>query len=625
MLLSMNPYGADSDGNSADLVQRESMTDLDKIIRYYMPTDLFNTYIGSEVPDLGNIEAIAHDNFKSNKKFYSDLALPYLTIALKSADRNSKLNARRAQAVLKQKTSVSDVYKKQSAKLYTHEWVKKFPEMGLFLRDKQENTDKVVSKEAHRWIDSIEKGMEKVDKKEKEKLQQMKDVAKNARDEGLRSAKSLYWAFLLFRYLCSEVYLTILKEQMTGGNTSKVVMRYSCILSVLDPSTYFTKKFILVMQAQQLTTVLPSSMQAENWEDKTTFFTELLFQKFLKKYVDSQDPAIRQCVHEMKKALEGNDIVEYIKILLSSVHLCAQVGKVCAPKNCANSNLSKTLCGIVEIILLIMEFWQLCTEKVKWDADFVVKCFSVITPFVVFGIKSSESMKALLGEDTEVWELFLSFIPVSIRFFNCFTKKVCPSLVEKFVKRDVISAGFVMQCEASVEYFQVISDIDHGPRDIGIAFKCEPKSTSPDVYLIVNSDGSLSRGSLSYGYDTVLSVSTDYQGQSCILTQIWKKRGGTDGYTRYVVALTLKNNDQLSMSVPISGNKRQLWTATCVGDVNYENEDHLKSASFKIENVHSKGKYLSVSSTVVTVAESPTFWTLSIEPMKPAYSPSPLP
>ena len=775
-LLNMNPNGTDGDGNSVEIVQRESMTDFYKIIQYYMPTDLLHTFIAAEVPDLGDIKDIADDN-KSNEKFYSDLAIPYLTNALKSADRDSvkKLNARRAQAVLKQRTSVADVYKEQSARLYTHEWVKKFPEMLRFLEDQRNNTAQqhnAVNQEADNWIANIRKGMDHVDKDERKQLQQMIDIAENARARGL---DSLYWAFLFFRYLCSEGYLTMLRMQMIDGNTSQVVtqniQRYSSILSVLDSSTYFTKEFIQVMQVQQLTALLPSFMQPGNNLEETTFFMELLIEKFLKKYVDSPDPAIQKRVQEVEEALQKHSIQEFMQVL-SSVSLVGSHAWNSIAQRFTKAivvKFGKAFKGMAEMMVSMvtaLAIVQLCTGMIKWSdltvtqqASFVVGCFSIVTTLIRKGIeaavayestgslweafkvflykdievyqesitsflgrwvtnnverlapKSPEDLRGLFFEDTGIAEDYPRFtrimgnsldefmatrfaaamaivgivlsaigladsstplekamnsmflvsgildlaaaaaewaiaagieeigglaiasisslagplaivaavIGVIIMLVIMFTAKKPPNPVDEFVDRaDVKSAGFYMEYEASIEYFQVISDNDHKPRDIGVAFK--PKTLA--VYLVVNSDGSLSCGPLSHGYDTVLSISTDYQGQSYILTQIWRKRDGSDGFIRDVVALTLNDNGQLSMAGPISDDKqknKQLWIATCVGDVTYESTNHLKSASFTIENVHSKGKYLSVSSTAVTVATSATTWTLSMEPMKPAH------
>ena len=562
---------------------------------------------------------------------------------------------------------------------------------------------------------------------------------------------------------------------MIDGNTSQVVtqniQRYSSILSVLDPSTYFTKEFIQVMQVQQLTALLPSFMQPGNNLDETTFFMELLIQKFLKKYVDSPDPAIQKRVQELEEAIQKHSILEYMKVL-SSVSLVGSHAWNSIARRSTKAivvKFGKSARGAADTILSVaisIAIVQLCYGLIKWSdltalqqASFIVGCFSVLTTLIRKGIeaavayestgslweafkvffgkeievyqeritsflgrwvtnnverlapRSPEDLRGLFFEDTGVAEdyprftrimgnsldefmatrfaaamaivgivlsaigladsttpldkamnsMFLvssildlaaaaaewaiaagveeisglaiatisslagplaivaAIVGVILLLVSIFTAKKPRNPIDQFVDRaDVKSAGFYMQYEACIEYFQVISDSDHKLRDIGVAFK--PKSLA--VYLVVNSDGSLSCGPLSHGFDTVLSVPTDYQGQSYILTQIWRRRDGGDGYIRDVVALTLKDNDQLSMAGPISDDtqkSKQLWIATCVGDVTYESKNHLKSASFTIENVHSKGKYLSVSSNAVTVATSPTTWTLSMEPMKPAH------
>ena len=777
VLLSMNPFGSDAQGNSAELVQRSSMEGFYKIIQYYMPEKLLKDFIAAEPPDLGDIKDIADDS-SANKPFYSSLATPYLSSALKSADRDSvkKLNARRAQAALKQKTSVDAVYREQSARLYTHEWVKKFPKMSLFLEDQRNNTAEqhaTINKEAEKWIASIRKGMEHVDKHEREQLQQMIDIAENGRAKGLNS---LYWAFILFRYLCSDGFLTMLKEQMTEGNTSQVVtqniQRYSSVLSVLDPSTYFTHQFVQVMQIQQLTALLPSFLDiSSDWQD-TTFFMQLIIDEFLKKYVNSPDPAIRKRVQEVQEALDKNTLRSYLKILASVSLIGSKAWNNLAVRfrNAAVKKFGKLANGAAELMLSAVTAFavlKLCTGMIKWAdlsvadrANIVAGCLSIVTTLVRKGIEAVVSYRAtsslwealkvfvykdivanqrtlttffgrwvtnnvervsprapidlggLFFEEAEVsledyprfckyfgnglrefmatrfaaamailgvilsvigivesttpvqyalntmfllsaildftaaaaeWAIsvgveelgalsltflsslagplaiFAAFVGVILMIINSATTKTPPNPIDEFVgSGDVDKDGFYMKYEASIEYFQVINDKSKMPRDIGVAFK--PKSIA--LYLVVNSDGSLSCGPLSHGYDTVLSVSTDYKGQSYILTQIWQKKKNSDSdYTIKVVALTLNDNNQLSMVGPISDDKqkdRQLWTAICVGDVNNVDDDHLKSASFTIENVHSKGKYLSVSSTAVTVAASATPWTLSMEPMKPA-------
>ena len=179
--------------------------------------------------------------------------------------------------------------------------------------------------------------------------------------------------------------------------------------------------------------------------------------------------------------------------------------------------------------------------------------------------------------------------------------------------------GFYMEHEASIEYFQVITDKENKPRDIGVAFKLKDTAS----YLVVNTDGSLSSGALSHGFDTVFSVSTDYQGYSLILTQIWQRNEDTGKYSSRVVALTLTGDDhQVTMEERVDDENlktRQLWTVVCAGDVTYASENHLSSASFLIENVHTRTRFLNMTDNSVTVNVLPNVWTLSMEPMKPAH------
>ena len=380
---------------------------------------------------LGDIKDIADDS-SDNLPFYSDLAIPYLTNALKSADTSSvkKLNARRAQSVLKQKTTVNEIYRRQSAKLYTHEWVKKFPMMLKFLEDQRYNTSEqhdAINQEADKWVASIKKGMENVDKDEKAKLQEMIDIAENARAQGLNG---LYWAYFFFCYLCSDSYLTMLRMQMIDGNTSQVVtqniQRYSSIFSVLDPSTFFTKQFVQVMQIQQLTALLPSFMDPGSNLNETTFFMEMIMQDFIKKYVNSSDPTIRKRVKEVEEVLRKNTLQQYMDVLATAALSGSQALNVLAKRftSAAVAKFGKIASSVAEMMLSSITAYtmnELCTGMVKWDdltvsekADFVTGCFSILTTLIRKGISAVvayestgslwEAFKVFLYKDIEVYQ-----------------------------------------------------------------------------------------------------------------------------------------------------------------------------------------------------------------------------
>lgn len=175
-----------------------------------------------------------------------------------------------------------------------------------------------------------------------------------------------------------------------------------------------------------------------------------------------------------------------------------------------------------------------------------------------------------------------------------------------------------MQYEASIDYFQVIKDKDGKSLSIGVAMQ-PAGSTS---YLTANSDRSLSLGALSHGYDTVLSVATDYRGYTYFLVEIWQKKPFSDEYVKSVGALTLDDSGLLSMANGITDDDKktqQLWIATCTGDVQYDavSKDHLSSAGFTIENVYTRGTYLTTANNSITTGGQATKWTLSMQGMKP--------
>ena len=72
-----------------------------------------------------------------------------------------RLHARRA---LKNSTGTSEVYKDQAARLYSYEWLKKFPLMSQFLVDQQEKAashNPAIEEDAKSWIAEIKQDLDK--------------------------------------------------------------------------------------------------------------------------------------------------------------------------------------------------------------------------------------------------------------------------------------------------------------------------------------------------------------------------------------------------------------------------------------------------------------------------------
>ena len=176
----------------------------------------------------------------------------------------------------------------------------------------------------------------------------------------------------------------------------------------------------------------------------------------------------------------------------------------------------------------------------------------------------------------------------------------------------VKNGGFFMEYETAIDYFQVVNDEKGKPHDLGVSML--PNGLK-DLYLKVSSEGSLSLAPLIYDYSTVLSVSTDYQGQSLFLTKVWDAQGKTQ-----VLALTLDDNKQLKMASTIDDDKKrtqQRWVAITNGDVT-KDKGHLMAASFTIYNQYWGTKYyLSGRGKSVAVGPMPQNLILHMQPMKP--------
>lgn len=163
-----------------------------------------------------------------------------------------------------------------------------------------------------------------------------------------------------------------------------------------------------------------------------------------------------------------------------------------------------------------------------------------------------------------------------------------------------------------IDYFHVIYDKDGRDRELG--FSMQPKDGS--YYLNVSSDSSLSLGALTHGYDSVLSISTDYMGNSRIATKVWDSNKSPQ-----VLLITSVDGQAVKMAKQINDDEKksqQQWKTSCEGDVKKDDAGNLLSASFTIYNVQGGTKYyLTGSGRSVSATTTPSTWTLQMQSMKP--------
>lgn len=447
-LLSMNPYAFDDEGNVVDLIQQNAMEDFYKILQYYMPSDDLQNFIADNPPDIGEIRDIAEDDKMTNSQWYGSLSVPYLVQALAQGgtDNVAKLNARRAQAILKQATATSAVYKDQSAKLYSYEWEKKFPLMTQFLEDQRDNAashKSAITDDAAQWEADISEGLEETtDPDEKEELDQMKKIPQDAATNG---KEGKYWAYMFFRYLSSPNYLTMLRMQMMDGNTSQTItqdiQRYAAILSILDPTSYFAEQFVNVIGIYQLSSLLPSILDVSGNLEDYTFFMQTILEAFIDKYIDSEDPQMKDQATKIAEELRVNALQDYLNLFNASASVLSNETWTNLAEAFQSKAIAKFGAGAsvvangLALSAVCFSIAYLATGTISWDeltgvqqADFITSCVKV---YVIF-VRRSFSAAVALGAGAELKEAFkvLLFKDVSA------SQDACCSVFERWIARN---------------------------------------------------------------------------------------------------------------------------------------------------------------------------------------------
>ena len=300
--------------------------------------------------------------------------------------------------------------------------------MSQFLADQQANAashNPAIVADAEQWIAEIEQGLNKsTDPDEQQQLQQMVSIAENACDAG-KSGK--YWAYIFFQYLTSPNYLTMLRMQLLDGNTSQNlsqdIQRYSAILSILDPTSFFTRLFVQVVGIFQLTSLLPSLLDVPGNLDQFTFFMQKVLEAFMEKYIDSQDPQMAKQAKDVQEGLKVTSIMGFLRIFASAAatvnsntwedivakfesQAIAKLGPVVSAL--ANiSLLGAVAFGIVNLANGRISFDELKPEQ---QALFIGQSVNVVVLFSRKGIRSGMAYQAI----GSLWEAMKVFFEKEI-------------------------------------------------------------------------------------------------------------------------------------------------------------------------------------------------------------------
>jgi hypothetical protein len=307
-LTSMSPFNIKGDDN----VQKDAMDDFYKLVQYFMPADYLHNFISSTRPQLdGYLRLIATDDITpgENAKYYESLAVPYLTYALSSADKSHHpdvvhLNYIRSDHRMKTTMHNSPVYIRHSGKMYRYHWRQKFPRIDDYLRD-QEKTDytSTINAKTQKWMqdatNNLSAALDQAD---------INNINHYISEIGRRAvSQKQYWAFAMIQDQASTVNLTSMKTQIlfTPKKTDDIIREHeknSSVLSILDPTTYFTEQFALIMQLFQLTFLFPQSFDPSSMDDLNLLVRKIA-EGFVTKYTSSPDPELAEAAHVIQEKM----------------------------------------------------------------------------------------------------------------------------------------------------------------------------------------------------------------------------------------------------------------------------------------------------------------------------------
>ncbi|MGG0813220.1 hypothetical protein ABE142_11155 [Paenibacillus alvei] len=323
-LYNLDPYEFVQIGNQKEKVVRDAVqhyaeASLIEIIQFYMPSEQRKKFISASPIDINeNIRMIAEtkvadpddaagQRMLDPKAFYQNLSTPLLSIILKGQTR--KINARRARKQFEERLSGSAIYQQHAPMLYKYHFVDKFPAIKDYFNDERLNLED-KAKKIKFYTDTKKKEYTTLrDQAETDDVRKQYDLLLEELDEMQQKAlEGKFWAHRVFTHFTGDDFLNMLKMQLfaspNGANASvRNIQRVSTILSVLDDSQYFAKKFAETMRIFQLYNVL--AQYASLREDQKTLrdITEEIAKEFAKQHNDSTD-ALTKLVAEAIKNVE---------------------------------------------------------------------------------------------------------------------------------------------------------------------------------------------------------------------------------------------------------------------------------------------------------------------------------
>ncbi|WP_438000325.1 hypothetical protein WMF26_11345 [Sorangium sp. So ce185] len=337
-LLAMTPFGQNDKGAWEDVVQKAVRDDLGTIMNSFVPDSIWQLLFPSTPKPTLNAELtrVAHTPVKGVDdpvSWYQSLGTAVMTQGMSGgSNENCKnMNGPRAGAWLQQEVANAPVYQAHSQLLFTYRWAQRNPLINDYLADQIDNAgayEPTIDAQVKLSVQDIERNVVANDASPADMKQKLEDQVGEA---GLYAkTNKLYWAFAYYTWNTAPAILANIAIQLgvntgsTDGTTlTRLFQQNITVLTALDPSGYFARKYNEAINTFMCTNILPSMYGFTGDADDFNLFKEYL-QEFVKQNINSENKDIAAAAVQIQAILDEEDADEILKNSLAALRTIAE-------------------------------------------------------------------------------------------------------------------------------------------------------------------------------------------------------------------------------------------------------------------------------------------------------------
>ncbi|SFH63526.1 hypothetical protein [Albimonas pacifica] len=326
-LLAMNGFVQNDKGQWSDAVQSAVTGDLGEIMNSFIPTDMWSLlFPGTPHPtvsgEVARIAASPVPGVADPGAWYGRMATAVMTQGLSSSTLSAaqQMNGPRAAQWLRTEIAASRVYNTHSQRLFEYRWQERFPLTADYLQDQIDRAPEyatIIDQQVAADIADIQANVT-VDGNSPPDLKQTL-IADVQQAGDYAKQQNLFWAFAFYTYNTAPAVLANIALQMgisTGSSDGMTLTRLfqqnAAVLTALDPSGVFSKKYTDTISAFLSTNIVPSMYSFEN--DSTTFdIIKQYLETFVQNNINNEDEQIREAAEKLATFLADENADQMLR------------------------------------------------------------------------------------------------------------------------------------------------------------------------------------------------------------------------------------------------------------------------------------------------------------------------